>query len=154
MPKHLLLVTHWTQAHRADCVSACVKIVLDYIGKPINYDRLLRLLQVMPEVGTPARNVLNLTQLGLDVFYQRGTLDEVRRHLFDNKPCITFVDTGELPYWDESTAHAVVVIGIDDDSIYVNDPAFESAPQIISHGDFLLAWLGADEYYAVIQKRK
>jgi len=129
-------------------------MVLDYIGKPINYDRLLRLLQVMPEVGTPARNVLNLTELGLDVFYQRGTLDDIRRHLLDNKPCIAFVDTGELPYWDESTAHAVVVIGIDDDSVYVNDPAFESAPQTISQGDFLLAWLGADEYYAAIRKRK
>ena len=154
MPKHLLPVIHWKQAHLADCVSACAKMVLDYIGKPINYDRLLHLLKVMPDVGAPARNVLNLTRLGLDVFYRQGTLDEIQQHLIDNKPCIAFVDTRELPYWDESTAHAIVVVGIDDDSIYVNDPAFESAPQIISHGDFLLAWLGSDEFYAVIQKRK
>ncbi len=128
-------------------------MVLDYIGKPVNYDRLLRLLRIDSEYGTPASNASNLTELGVEVLYGRGTLEDIRGHLAADRPSIAFVNTGELPYWDEATGHAVVVVGLDDEKVYLNDPAFNSAPQIISHGDFLLAWLEADEYYAVIRRR-
>jgi len=128
-------------------------MVLDYIGQPVNYDRLLRLLQIDPEYGTVARNILRLSELGVEVLYTRGTLDDIRNHLAANQPCIAFVNTGELPYWKERTGHAVVVIGIDDESVYLNDPAFTAAPQVISHGDFLLAWMEVEEYYAVIQRK-
>ncbi len=73
MPKRLLPVIHWTQPQRADCVAACAKMVLDYIGQPVNYDRLLRLLQIDPEYGTAARNIVRLSELGVDVLYARGT---------------------------------------------------------------------------------
>jgi ABC-type bacteriocin/lantibiotic exporter with double-glycine peptidase domain len=128
-------------------------MVLDYIGKPVEYDRLLALLQIEPDIGTRASNILKLTTLGVDVLYARGTLNEIRNHLFTNHPCIAFVNTGELPYWDEATGHAVVVVGIDDDNLYLNDPAFNDAPKVVSHGDFLLAWLEADEYYALLRRR-
>jgi len=154
VPKHLLPVIHWTQPQRADCVAACAKMVLDYIGQPVNYDRLLRLLQIDPEYGTAARNIVRLSELGVDVLYARGTLDDIRGHLAANRPCIAFVNTSELPYWKERTGHAVVVVGIDDEMVYLNDPAFANAPQVASHGDFLLAWLEMEEYYAIIQQRR
>ena len=66
--------------------------------------------------------------------------------------CVAACAKSELPYWHERGGHAVVVIGIDDDSIYLNDPSFPQSPQVVSHGDFLLAWLEADEYYAIIRK--
>lgn len=127
-------------------------MVLDYIKKPINYDRLLRVLRINPEYGTVASNILRLKEVGVEVLYARGTLEDIQSHLSDNRPCIAFVNTSELPYWHERGGHAVVVIGIDDDSIYLNDPSFPQAPQVVSHGDFLLAWLEADEYYAIIRK--
>ncbi len=153
MPKLLLPVIHWAQPQRADCVAACAKMVLDYIGQPVNYDRLLRLLQIDPEYGTAARNIVRLSELGVDVLYARGTLGDIRGHLAANRPCIAFVNTGELLYWKERTGHAVVVVGIDDEMVYLNDPAFANAPQAASHGDFLLAWLEMEEYYAIIQQR-
>ncbi len=153
MPKSLLLVTHWIQPRRADCVAACAKMVLDYIGQPVNYDRLLHLLRIEPEVGTAARNILRLSELGVEVLYTQGTLDDIRNHLTENRPCIAFVNTGELPYWNESTGHAVVVVGIDEQSMYLNDPAFADAPKAVSHGDFVLAWIEFEEYYAVIRRQ-
>lgn len=129
-------------------------MALDYIGQPVNYDRLLRLLQIDPDYGTSARNILRLSELGVEVLYTRGTLDDIRAHLIADHPCIVFVNTGELPYWQEATGHAVVVVGLDDATVYLNDPAFATAPQIVSHGDFLLAWLEMDEYFAVIQQRR
>ena len=153
MPKLLLPVTHWTQPQRADCVAACAKMILDYIGQSVNYDRLLRLLRIDPEFGTVARNILRLSELGVDVLYTRGTVDDIRDHLANGRPCIAFVNTGELPYWNESTGHAVVVVGIDEQNVYLNDPAFADAPKAVLHGDFLLAWMEVEEYYAVIRQR-
>lgn len=61
------------------------------------------------------------------------------------------MQTVELLYWNkEENNHAVVVVGLDDDYVYVNDPAFLNAPIQVARGDFDLAWLAKDEYYAVI----
>ena len=43
-----------------------------------------------------------------------------------------FVDTGQLPYWDESANHALVVVGLDEDYVYVHDPEFPNAPLQVS----------------------
>lgn len=80
-------------------------------------------------------------------------MTQIQDHLANDHPCIAFVNTAELPYWTEATGHAVVVVGIDDDNLYLNDPAFHDAPKKVSQGDFLLAWLEADEYYALIQRK-
>ena len=55
--------------------------------------------------------------------------------------------------WNESTLHAVVVVGMDDQHVYLNDPGFPEAPVKVSHGDFGLAWLERDEFYAALMKR-
>jgi hypothetical protein len=65
-------------------------------------------------------------------------------------PVITPVKTRELPYWDEDTDNAVVVVGMDAQFVYLNDPALETAPIQVSQGDFGLAWLEHDEMYAVL----
>jgi predicted double-glycine peptidase len=67
-------------------------------------------------------------------------------------PCLVFVRTGDLPYWDEDTAHVLVAIGIDDEAIYVNDPAFDEAPQTVPLDHFLLAWSEFDHRCAVIRR--
>jgi hypothetical protein len=40
---------------------------------------------------------------------------------------------------------------MDDDAVYLHDPAFAQAPRQVSRGDFLLAWLGFDYDYAVVK---
>ncbi len=63
-----------------------------------------------------------------------------------------FVNTIELDYWTEATRHAVVVVGIDERQVYLNDPFFEVAPQIVSRLEFELAWDEMDNSYAVITR--
>ena len=54
------------------------------------------------------------------------------------------------PYTAEQTNHALVVLGMDENYVYVNDPAFRVAPIPVPIGDFELAWLARDEFYAVL----
>lgn len=128
-------------------------MVLDYLGKPVAYDRLLDLLKIDPQIGTPASNIRNLSALGVTVLYAQGKFEDIVACLRSGHPCIAFVNTGELPYWNETTGHALVVIGVDDESVFVNDPAFRESPKVISQGDFLLSWLEADDYYALIRRQ-
>jgi ABC-type bacteriocin/lantibiotic exporter with double-glycine peptidase domain len=123
-------------------------MVLDYLEQPFSYAELLALLDIGP-FGAPRRNILQLVAIGLNVRYREATLDILAAYLEDGHPVIAFVDTGELPYWPESTNHAVVVVGIGDEAVLLYDPAFDH-PQVVSHGDFELAWLECDNMCALI----
>jgi ABC-type bacteriocin/lantibiotic exporter with double-glycine peptidase domain len=147
MPPVILAVPHIPQRQQGECLAACAAMVLTYLGLSVTYDQLLQLLRVN-WFGTPASNIRELENLGLTVFYQQGILADITGHLSNNRPCIAFLQTGELPYWDEAIDHAVVVVGMDEQSIFLNDPAFPNAPIQVSQGDFDLAWLERDEFYA------
>lgn len=41
MPGHLLSVPLHRMKQTADCLAACVAMVLDYLGHPVNYDQLI-----------------------------------------------------------------------------------------------------------------
>ena len=149
MPNTLLSIPHHPQHSDGDCLAACAAMVLEHLGVSVDYHRLLRLLDVKP-YGTPGSHLKNVSDLGVNVSYALGTLQELLEYLADGKPSIVLVRTGQLPYWDYATDHAVVVVGFDEEAVYVNDPAFERAPQRIPQADFELAWMAFDYRYAVI----
>jgi ABC-type bacteriocin/lantibiotic exporter with double-glycine peptidase domain len=149
MTRVLLSVSHLQQPNRGECLATCAAMVLAYRHVPVSYRRLLRLLKTTP-YGAFSSNIRELKQLGITVLYQQGSLEELGNHLNNDRPAIAFVKTYQLPYWNEETDHAVVVVGLDDTHIYVNDPAFPNAPTLVSRGDFELAWLEWDELYAVL----
>lgn len=150
MPKILLTVSHHKQRRQADCLAACAAMLIDYLGKRVDYDRLNRLLGIQ-DYGAPISNVAQLVHLGVRVQHSQGNLEDIERLLREGNPAIVFLRTGELPYWDEDTGHAVVVVGMDETSVYINDPAFTLAPQTVSHGDFMLAWLEFDYAYVIVR---
>lgn len=149
-PPLKLTVGHLHQPEPGECLAACAAMVLTYRKIPTNYHRLFKLLQIQKGYGAPFYNIQALTQLHLDVLYRQGTLHDLYHFLQSGNPVIVPVSTGELPYWPESTDHAVVVVGMDAQSIYLNDPAFATAPIQVGLGDFDLAWLERDEYFAVL----
>lgn len=124
-------------------------MVLEYLGRPTSYSRLLTLLQIGP-IGAPRRNIRYLTHLGIDVTYREATLPLVVEYLQAGSPVIVFVDTGELSYWSVSTNHAVVLVGANREAVFVNDPAFPNAPQTVSLGEFDLAWFNSDNACAIL----
>ncbi|MCI0394252.1 MAG: C39 family peptidase [Chloroflexi bacterium] len=125
-------------------------MVLAFWNHDTTEAELVQLLGTRP-FGTPAPHIHRLAQLGFAVAYESGTLAHIRAYLNSGIPCLLFVQTGDLPYWQENTAHVVVAIGIDEQTIFVNDPAFENAPQTIPLDHFLLAWSEFDHRYAVFQ---
>lgn len=147
----LLPVSHKEQSQQSDCLAACAAMVLDHIGVPVSYDELLELLQI-GEYGALYGNLRHLEELGAKVLIARGEIDTLRSCIERDLPAIAFVDTAELSYWNAASYHAVVVIGIEGDQIFVNDPAFADVPKKIAVDEFMLAWIGMEQFYALIEK--
>lgn len=146
----LLAVSHQQQRQESDCLAACSAMVLDYLHVPCAYPQLLRLLQIQ-SFGAWFRNIQFLQSLGLTVSVGYGNVETLEMYLDVGLPIIAYVDTGFLTsYWPESTNHAVVVIGIEDERIYLNDPFFQAAPQVVSLNEFLSAWIEQKQLYSVI----
>ncbi len=146
-----LSVPYLRQRQEGECVVACAMMLLKHLGVSVEYDHLLRLFGTQ-HFGTFSSQIRKLESLNLIVIYKHGTFDELAEHLANNRPCIAFVMTGELPYWIDNTSHAVVVVGLDDDFIYLHDPDFKQDIQV-PRGDFDLAWLKWDEYYATFKRK-
>jgi ABC-type bacteriocin/lantibiotic exporter with double-glycine peptidase domain len=146
----ILPVPHLHQPERGGCLAACAAMVLTYMRIRANYHQLLKLLQVQKPYGTPFPKIRRLEQLKVTVLFGQSNLANLPTFLSNDQPIIVPVQTSELPYWTEHTDHAVVVVGIDPQFIYLNDPAFSNAPIQVPLGDFDLAWLARDEYYAVL----
>ena len=146
----ILSVPYVQQQGVGECLAACAAMVLNYIGKPTSYRRLVKLLETIPATGTASYKIQNLSQLKVNVIYRRGSLIALQTHIRQRQPCIAFVRTTELPYREDITDHAVVVIGFDEHPLYIHDPEFEESPLTVLKGDFDLAWLERDEMYAVL----
>ncbi len=149
----LLPVSHLQQRKDGECLAACAAMVLPYIGVKSGYDQVVRLLDIH-EFGVPFSNLRKLERLKISVTVeQRGTLQRLDALLKQNHPCIVAVDTGELAYWqNDQPPHAVVVIGLDQAYVYVQDPGWKTGPLRVPIGDFDLAWLNQDETYAFLAK--
>lgn len=146
-----LSVPHRRQQSEAGCLLACIEMVLAYWGRYCTQAALARLLGCDPYIGTPASRVLRLRSPTLEVSYFRVSLQEVQLWLEQQIPVIALVDTAELPYWSRRCAHAVVVVGIGDTGVWVNDPAFDQAPLYVQRTDFALACDAMDNYVATLR---
>lgn len=138
-----LAVPHHQQRNGADCLAACAAMLLQYHGLSADYQQLLSLLEIGP-IGAPRRNISRLAQLGIQVEYREATIHLLLDWLHAGIPCIAFVDTEELSYWDVTSNHALVVVGFETEVLLVNDPALKFAPQRILIDEFELAWLNND----------
>jgi ABC-type bacteriocin/lantibiotic exporter with double-glycine peptidase domain len=151
-----LPVPHVQQRAHGECLAACVAMCLAYLKRPVRYERLVHVLDIKPGVGTSFSNLRRLERLQLGVTSRKqGTLEELYTLLCGGWPSIASVQTQELPYWQGvNVYHVVVVVGMDAEQIYVNDPDLPAGPVAVALGDFDLAWLAQDETYAVIAPEK
>jgi ABC-type bacteriocin/lantibiotic exporter with double-glycine peptidase domain len=123
------------------CVPAAVRMVLAFHGVILGEEELCRLLETQP-VGTSVLNVLLLTQHVSECHVEviSASFDDLVRWLQENVPPIVFVSTAPLHYWQAKCLHALVVVGIEEQSVWVHDPALATAPTAIPRDEFLAAW--------------
>ena len=152
MPSVSLPVPHYKQAGSYNCLPACAKMVLAYMGEQVSEQTLALQLETTP-LGTPGGRLLRLSRYHrVDVEYIPLTLDLLHFHLRNNTPVIILVRTIFLDYWEKDTAHAVVVVGYDGETLLINDPAFVEAPQKATNNGLLAAWGEYDFYAGLLTK--
>ena len=110
-------------------------------------------LGLIPGAGVPGNRVKTLASKKLDVYYGAGEMSDLEAALDQRVPPVVLVNTGELPYWQQATAHAVVLLGTEEQTVYLNDPAMTQGNTTVSLGDFELAWEEMANLYALINKR-
>lgn len=104
----ILRITHYRQQQQADCLAACAYVALTHLGIRIRYDRLLRLLQVR-SFGASFYNLHALHELGVSATMGDGDMTILEAYLNQQLPVLASVDTQDLPYWDTSERHVVLV---------------------------------------------
>lgn len=144
------VIPHVRQEGNGDCLICCAAMILAYHGKAVSRWRLKRLLGIIGNVGTPFSRIVRIEKYGVTVHHQKSNLAMLKQHIGNDWPCIVSVSTKELPYWSEETSHAVVVVGIDEKQVYLNDPFLDFAPVQVPIGEFDLAWLEGREMIAVV----
>jgi ABC-type bacteriocin/lantibiotic exporter with double-glycine peptidase domain len=127
-------------------------MVLGWHGRNLPEADVRQLLNTKPS-GTPARNLNAVRGLGFELRLDPSNLTSLRDALKAGQPPIVFLGTGPLEYWQVACDHVAVVVGIDDTSVYLNDPFFDSAPQRTSQATFMQAWAAYAYYAAFIRPR-
>jgi ABC-type bacteriocin/lantibiotic exporter with double-glycine peptidase domain len=130
---------------------ACVEMVLAHWGLKRTQAQLAAQLGTDPVVGTPCSRVLRLRLPSFSIAYQQADLDDIRRWLHQNIPVIALVQTSELAYWSRRSAHAVVIVGARETTVWLHDPAFERAPISVPAADFELAHDAMDNRVVLIR---
>ena len=150
MPNVLLTLPHFEQSRDGMCLPACTRMMLAYWGQTLSESRIAKILGTKA-FGTPISNIERLQQQGYQIEFGSLTVEQLKGHLLNNHPVIVRVWTAMLDYWQaEATSHVVVVVGFDDNRVYLNDPALPQAPQSTSWDSFLAAWAEFDETSVVI----
>ena len=150
MPADLLNVPHYKQEFNYSCIAACARMVLAHYGQTVDESELRQLLDTQP-TGTRARNLESLASLGFKLLLEPSSLAHLIEALEAGLAPIVFLDTGHLDYWDVDCAHVTVLVGLDEEAVYLNDPFFESAPQRTSLSGFLSAWALNSHLAAIVR---
>lgn len=142
---------HKRQQHEDDCLVACCKMVLGYLGIEKSESWLWQRLRT--GTVTPFPNIEKLApELGLSIEVGEWLdLAALEPHIDSGLPVLVAVHADNRRHWPYVDNHAVVVIGFNEQSVFIHDPAQVEAPLEIDMDTFLLAWANRDYEYGVIR---
>ena len=143
-PLELVQKKHYPQKAKNACVPAALRMVLSSfspeLGEKYSEENLLSFLGTA-ETGSVLENLYRLEELGFRVEVAPSNLTEIHLYLTSiKKPLIAVVYTEYLPYLAASSLHAVVIVGIDEQNVFLNAPLLDGAPIVISVEEFQRAW--------------
>lgn len=127
-------------------------MVLAYHGIDVSQKRIGRLLKITP-MGVPYSRIKRLERLDVFINLDSGEEHIIREAIDAGHPLILFINAGELSYWEESSQHAIVVVGYDDYNFYINDPVLDVGKRPIPIDELMLAWVEYSYAYAQIFPR-
>ena len=153
----MISIPHFPQGHMKSCIPASVRMVLHYLGIERSEAEISQVLDTQEE-GTSLLNVPMLADAGWGV---TATADEIsfqvlKENMDQGVPVIVAVETKHLPHWKgmDNCLHALVVVGYDNEFVYVNDPKFVDAPQTVTWQDFSAAWAAVGYFGAILKKEE
>jgi len=152
----LLPILHKPQEEIGYCFPACVQMALTHLDIFYSQQRLASKLGVIPGVGVPASHIHRLSSRSISTVYEtEATVADLEQWLERSIPIIASIQTSELAYWHgQVTQHAVLVIGLDENAVYVLDPAQTSDVISVSIDEFMLAWDEIGFTYSVLYKNE
>jgi ABC-type bacteriocin/lantibiotic exporter with double-glycine peptidase domain len=152
MPSVFISKPHHKQQIKMSCLPACAKMLLSFIGNPIEEAVLRELLKTDKITGTPA---LNASLSGVKAEIHFWSFVDLQEYLEAKKhPCIVAVRTNSLPYWNErDIRHAAIVHGFDERHILLNDPYFDATEFPVTINAFLTAWSALGNIAITIEGR-
>lgn len=151
----LLTVPYFPQQADGYCLPACAQMAFAHLDVSRSQAVLGRQLGIIKDSGVPYSHVVRLASPEFNIIFATGVLKDIEQWLVQGLPVIVFVQASELPYhrgkWFQ---HAVLIIGLDEQNIYILDPDTEIVPVKVPVLDFLLAWDAMDNHFAVLLRRK
>lgn len=130
--------------HKGYCGPASLKIVLAYYGVDKPEEELAKMCNVSEDLGTDDKSIKNAAEtLGFKAEVKNfSTFEDIQGWLEKGVPVIVdWFTRGRSDYSDSEVAdgHYSVVMGLDDENIYLQDPEIGKM-RTISREDFLRVW--------------
>jgi predicted double-glycine peptidase len=147
--KHFRLLTRTRQVTEYSCGACALQAVLSYWGKEVEEKELMKLLHTTAEEGTyPEDIVRGARALGFTAEARDNlTLGEVEEFTKDGDPMIALAQVWRSEKsspgsvaddWDNG--HYIVVLGVDEDYVYFQDPYARMGKAFTPRATFIDHW--------------
>jgi predicted double-glycine peptidase len=131
------------------CGASALRAVLSYWGRDVDEAQLMALLRTNSDIGTNPEDIASgARSLGFDAEVIKNlTLDQVEQVTADGVPVIAlaqvWLSEGEPDrqledIWDNG--HYIVVLGVDDDYVYFQDPFIQMSKAFVPRQTFEDHW--------------
>jgi predicted double-glycine peptidase len=143
------LLKRTRQATEYSCGASALQAVLSYWGRDVDEAELMKLMNTNPEEGTyPEDMVRGARSLGFEAEAKENlTLDEVEKFTASGDPMIALAQvwrsqristTSVEDDWDNG--HWIVVLGVDKDYVYFEDPYVRMSKAFVPRKTFEEHW--------------
>jgi predicted double-glycine peptidase len=143
------LLTRTRQSTEYSCGASALQAVLSYWGKDVDEAELMELMHTNPEVGTNPEDIIRgARSLGFNAeLKEHLSLDEVERRTANGDPMIALGQVwrshkdGASSVADEwDNGHYIVVLGVDKDYVYFQDPYVRMSKAFVPRKSFEEHW--------------
>jgi ABC-type bacteriocin/lantibiotic exporter with double-glycine peptidase domain len=140
----LIEKTHYRQQDKAACIPASFRMVVSHfdamLAETLSEADMIALLGT-GATGSLLEHLPRLNALGFEAISEEWSPTELALHLrLQKTPVIVVLYAGYVEYLQSDTLHAVVVIGMDAEKVYLNDPLRNETPIVFSIDEFNRAW--------------